>query len=231
MRRRWSVGSVLPLVVAVLATPAAAQSPADPACPDGVPAAMRLGGLPDVAVAGREYTVSLLEVSDGALDRLGATIGVFDRTGRGWSARYQYVKGLSQAFTVGLRGSPYTVKASYSESIPAPNEPCTRTLTATLPVLRRIYALVNCRRRAIEPASGIVLRCSGDRLRLRNMRWTDWHADTATGRGRLAGVGAATVTLSSPRQCDTLDGFIYTRARIRTASRTYARIPIACPFN
>ncbi len=229
--RWWSVGSALALVLALPAAPAAAQSPADPACPDEVPAAMRLAGLPDVAVAGREYTVRMLEVSDGALDRLGATIGVFDRTGRGWSARYQYVKGLSQAFTVGLRGSPYTVRAAYSESLPAPNEPCTRTLTATLPVLRRIYAVVNCRRRALEPASSIVLRCAGDRLRLRNMRWSNWHADTTTGRGRLAGVGPARVTLSSPRECGTLVGFIYTRAKIRTARRTYARIPIACPIS
>ncbi len=209
----------------VLAEPARAS---DPVCPAEVPAAMQLAGLPDVAVTGRAYTVSLQEVSEGAYDRGGTTISVLDRTGRGWSAKYQFVRGLSQEFTLGLRG-PYSVSAVYSERHSDGGETCTRTLTAEVPILRRIYAVVNCGRRALEPASGIVLRCAGDRLRLRGMRWRDWNDSTTVGHGRLGGE-AATVTLSSPRECDTLDGFIYTRAKIRTASRTYPRIPIACPL-
>ena len=65
----------------------------------------------------------------------------------------------------------------------------------------------------------MVLRCRGDRLRLRGLRWTGWNGDTVKGRGRLGGL-AATVTLSSPRECATLGGFIYTRARIVTPERT-----------
>ena len=67
-------------------------------------------------------------------------------------------------------------------------------------------------------------------MRLRGLRWTGWNGDTATGRGELQGHAEAKVTLSSPRECATLDGFIYTRARIVTPARTYARIPIACPL-
>jgi hypothetical protein len=35
--------------------------------------------------------------------------------------------------------------------------------------------------------------------------------------------------MSVPRECSTLNGFIYTRVKVRTADRTY-RLPIACPF-
>ena len=98
----------------------------------------------------------------------------------------------------------------------------------TLPVTRRVYAVVGCGRRALEPRV-VVLRCRGERLRLRGLRWTGWNADTVTGRGRLGGV-AATITLSSPRECATLGGFIYTRARIVTPERTYRagadRVPL-----
>ena len=146
---------------------------------------------------------------------------MFDATGRGWSARYEFVRGLSQQFAVGLDGAPYTVSASYEEA------DCTRTLSASLPVERRVYALAGCARRALEPRT-LVLRCRGDRLHLRSLRWTGWNADTVTGRGRLGGAPAR-ITLSSPRECATLDGFIYTRARIVTPARTYARIPIGCP--
>ena len=94
-----------------------------------------------------------------------------------------------------------------------------------LPVDRRIYAVVGLRAPGAR-AAHVVLRCRGERLRLRGLRWTGWNADTVTGRG---GWRPATVTLSSPRECATLDGFIYTRARIVTPERTYARVPIACP--
>ena len=58
-----------------------------------------------------------------------------------------------------------------------------------------------------------MLRCRGDRLRLRALRWKRWNADVTVGHGKLGGRDA-TVTLSAPRACDTLDGFIYTRARV-----------------
>ena len=116
---------------------------------------MRLAGLPPVAVAGHTYTVSLEPTGEGTA-RAPATIGVFDSTGRGWSARYGYVRGLSQQFAVGLDGAPYTVSATYEEA------DCTRTLSVALPVERRVYALAGCARRALEPRT-LVLRCRGDR--------------------------------------------------------------------
>ncbi|HEX6022752.1 MAG TPA: hypothetical protein VFZ00_12200 [Solirubrobacter sp.] len=180
---------------------------------------MRLSGLPSQLVAGRTYTVALEPTGEErAIERAGATIGVFDRTGRGWSAKYDHVRGLSQQFAVGLRGAPYTISATYEEPT------CTRTLSVSLPVERRIYAIVGCARRALEPRR-LVLRCGGRRLRVTGLRWTGWNRDTAVGRGR-----GVTVTLSSPRECATLDGFIYTRARVVTRERTYRRIPIACPL-
>ena len=189
------------------------------ACPAEVPAAMRMSGLPPRLVAGRTYTVALEPTGEAeAVERAGTTIGVFDRTGRGWSAKYGYVRGLSQQFAVGLRGAPYTISATYEERT------CTRTLSVSVPVERRIYAVAGCARRAIEPRT-LVVRCGGRRMRIRNLRWTGWNADTVT--GRAPGV---TVTLSSPRECATLDGFIYTRARIVTRERTYHRVPIACPI-
>ena len=189
---------------------------------------MQMTGLPARLIAGRGYTVALEPTGAGSVVDTSATISVFDRTGRGWSARYGYVRGLRQAFSVGLTGAPYAVSASYEER--AAEATCTRTLTTSLPVERRIYAAPSCAaRRAIEPRT-LVLRCRGERLRLRGLRWTGWNGDTATGRGELQGHGEAKVTLSSPRECATLDGFIYTRARIVTPARIYARVPIACPL-
>ncbi len=183
---------------------------------------MRMSGLPAALVAGHPYTVGLDPTGAGELGNGRATISVFDRTGRGWSATYESARGLRQEFTVGLHGSPYRVSVTY------PEPSCDRTLTATLPVTRRVYAVVGCKRRALEPRV-VILRCRGERLRLRALRWTGWNADSVTGRGRLDGV-AATITLTSPRECATLGGFIYTRARIVTPERTYARVPIACPL-
>jgi hypothetical protein len=180
---------------------------------------MQLSGLPPQLVAGRTYTVALEPTGQGeAVERAGTTLGVFDRTGRGLSARYGFVRGLSQQFAVGLRGAPYTVSATYEERT------CTRTLSVSLPVERRIYAVVGCERRALEPRR-LLLRCGGRRLRVAGLRWTGWHTGTAIGRGR-----GVTVTLSSPRECATLDGFIYTRAKVVTRERTYQRVPIACPI-
>jgi hypothetical protein len=138
---------------------------------------------------------------------------VFDRTGRGWSATYESARGLRQEFTVGLHGSPYRVSVTY------PEPTCERTVAATLPVTRRVYAVVGCGRRALEPRV-VILRCRGERLRLRGLRWTGWNADTVTGRGRLDGVavtGHAHGARSDIRAAGTLRGFIYTRARVVTA--------------
>ncbi len=179
---------------------------------------MQLGGLPAALVAGRPYTVALEPTGAGELADGPATISVFDRTGRGWSAKYESARGLRQEFTVGLHGSPYRVSVIY------PEPSCERTLAVTLPVTRRVYAVVGCARRAIEPNT-LLLRCGGRRLRVAGLRWTGWNRDTATGRGH-----GVTVTLTSPRECATLGGFIYTRARIVTPARTYARVPIACPL-
>jgi hypothetical protein len=211
----------LPLVLALHAPDAFAQAPP---CPDAVPAAMKLTGVPSAAVAGRTYTVGLREVGDGALELAGTTLTVLDRRGRGWSARYQYVRGLSQQLTFGLLG-PYTVTAAYTEQHA---ERCLRTLRASVPVIRRFYAVVGCTRRAARPTS-LLLRCGGDRMRIRGLRWRSWNRDTAVGRGSLRGAPAR-VTLSRPVQCDELDAYIYTRARVVTPTRTYPRIPIACPL-
>src|ERR1700712_455513 len=166
---------------------ARAQVASDPACAADVPAAMALAGLPPVAVAGQGYTVRLDPVE--GVDtvpagRNGSTLAVFDPAGRGWSAHYQYLAGVRQAFSVGLDG-PYRVSGSYSEVSGAGT--CTRTLTDSLPVERRGYAGVNCRRGVVEPASGLVLRCDGTRLRLSGLSWTGWNANRVTGHGRLHG--------------------------------------------
>src|SRR5215207_8817793 len=141
---------------------------------------MALSGLPAALVAGHPYTVGIEPTGAGELGDGRATIGVFDRTGRGWSATYESARGLRQEFTVGLHGAPYRVTVTY------PEQTCERTLSATLPVTRRVYAVVVCGRRALEPRV-VVLRCRGERLRLRNLRWTGWNQDTAIGRGRLGG--------------------------------------------
>jgi hypothetical protein len=178
---------------------------------------MRLAGLPSVLIAGHTQTVALEPTGSGTVVNSSATISVYDRTGRGWSATYQYVRGLSQAFGVGLTGTPYEVSVSYPERVA--DSTCLRTLAVSLPVERRIYAVVGCARRALEPRT-LVLRCDGERLRLGGLRWTGWNGPTATGRA-----GRITVKLSRPQECGELDGFIYTRARI--ARRTYT---IDCPI-
>jgi hypothetical protein len=217
---------VLGLMVAlVLVAPARAQVAADAACPADTPAAMALTGLPAVAVVGRSYEVRLDPAGpDTATGRNGSTLGVHDRSGVGWSAHYQFLGGVRQAFSVGLNG-PFTVTGSYSELL-AGGGTCTRTLSAALPIERRIYAVVECDRSAIEPRSGIVLACRGERLRLRAMTWRGWNGDVAVGHGRLNG-RALRVVLSHPRECSTLNGFIYTRAKLPGRTRL---IPIACPI-
>jgi hypothetical protein len=166
-------------------------------------------------VVGRTYTAGLERVGEGAIGS-SSTLGVHDSRGVGWEARFPYVF-TAQQFSVGLNG-PFTVTATYTEAMDA--GACERTLTATLPIERRIYAVVGCARRAIEPA-GLTLRCGGKRLRLSGLRWTGWNRDTAV--GRATGVR---VTLSAPRECSSLNGFIYTRARVNGGKR----IPIACPI-
>src|SRR4051812_21282858 len=222
MRWAWSVV----LMAVVVAVPAArAQKPSDPACDPSTPAAMALSGLPAVAVIGQAYTVGLVPTGVGtATGRNGSTLAVHDRKGVGWSAHYQYLTGVQQQFSVGIEGAPFTVSGSYSE-VPSGGGTCTRTLTAPLPIERRILAVVNCHRGVLEPSSGIVLRCDGHRLRLREMRWRGWNGDTTTGHGRLHG-RPVTVKLSRPVECSQLNAFIYSRARVSGIAK---RIVIDCP--
>jgi hypothetical protein len=196
-------------------------------CASDTPPALQLRGIPAVAIPGRTYEASL--VGDGAVvESAGSDIGVSDSTGRGWSAHYQYARGVEQAFSVGLARAPFTVTASWTEPVSDAAQ-CTRTVTVPLPIERRILAVVNCRRGAAEPRSGLVLRCDGSRLRLTALTWSGWNRNTTVGRGRLAG-RPATVTLSAPRECSTLDAFIYTRAKVTSEGRVLKRLAIACPL-
>jgi hypothetical protein len=196
-------------------------------CAPETPPALALQGIPAVAIPGRTYEASL--VGDGAVvDRAGSDIGVTDKSGRGWSAHYEYARGVKQAFSVGLDRAPFTVTASWTEPA-GDSAQCTRTVAVPLPIERRILALVNCKRGVPEPRSGLVLRCDGDRLRLRGLTWDGWDSATTTGRGTLNG-RAATVRLSRPRECSTLDAFIYTRAKVTSDGRVLERVPIDCPL-
>ncbi len=197
-------------------------------CAPETPPALALTGIPSVAIPGRSYEASL--IGDGAVvESAGSDIGVTDRTGRGWSAHYGFARGVTQAFSVGIARAPFTVTATWTEPL-ADGTACTRTVTTPLPIERRILAVVTCRRGALEPRNGLVLRCGGDRLRITSLRWKRWNADTTVGRGRLKGRDVK-VTLSAPRACDALDGFIYTRARVAVSGGpTLRRVPIACPL-
>jgi hypothetical protein len=196
-------------------------------CSADTPPALQLTGVPPIAIPGRRYEAAL--TGDGAvLEKLGSDIGVTDRSGRGWSAHYRYARDVTQAFSVGLDRAPFTVKASYAEPVGDSGQ-CKRTLTVELPIERRILALVNCGRGVEEPKSGLVLRCDGSKLRVKGLKWRGWNGDTTTGRGTLDG-RAVTVTLSKPRECSQLNGFIYTRAKLTTANRVLRRIPIDCPL-
>lgn len=212
-------------MLAFLTAAALAAAPAP--CAAETPPALQLTGVPPIAIPGRSYTAAL--VGDGpALDRLGSDIGVTDRTGRGWSAHFEFARGVEQAFSVGIARAPFTVKASYVESVGDSGQ-CTRQLTVQLPIERRILAVVNCRRGVEEPKSGLVLRCDGSKLRIKSLKWRGWNGDTTTGRGTLNG-RTATVTLSQPRECSELNGFIYTRANVTSAGRVLKRVPIDCPL-
>lgn len=196
-------------------------------CAPETPPALQLTGIPSVAIPGRSYEASL--VGDGAVvERSGSDIGVTDSSGRGWSAHYEFARGVKQAFSVGIERAPFTVKASWTEPV-ADSGQCTRTVTVPLPIERRILAVVNCRRGAAEPRSGLVLRCDGSRLRLTALTWSGWNRNATVGHGRLAG-RPATVTLSAPRECSTLDAFIYTRAKVTSEGRVLKRLAIACPL-
>jgi hypothetical protein len=212
-------------MLAFLTAAALAVAPAP--CAAETPPALQLTGIPPIAIPGRAYEATL--VGDGAVvDRAGSDFGVKDRSGRGWSAHYQYAKGVTQAFSVGLDRAPFTVSASYVEPVGDSGQ-CTRQLTVQLPIERHILAVVNCRRGVEEPKSGLVLRCDGSKLRVKDLTWSGWNGDTTTGRGKVGG-RAVTVTLSKPRECSELNGFIYTRARVTTANRVLERVPIDCPL-
>ena len=204
-------------MLALLAT-AALMGP----CASETPPALQLTGIPSVAIPGKSYTATL--DGDGAVvDSAGSDIGVKDATGRGWNAHYQFARGVTQAFSVGLRHPPFTVTASWTEP-----GPCLRTVTVPLPIERRILAVVNCKRGAEAPPTGLVLRCDGSKLRLRSLEWSGWNDNPTTARGTLNG-RAVKVTLSRPRECSELDGFIYTRATVKTALRTL-KLPVECPL-
>jgi len=219
---RWVVGTFLALGLGmgVFAGGAAAQVATDPACSADVPAALALVGPPPVAVTGKTYSVALVAgaLPDAAVEANGSTLGVHDARGVGWSAHRDTLLS-QQAFSVGFNG-PFTVTGSYSERV-ASGGTCTRVLSLALPTLRRIYAVAGCRGRALEP-SRLVLRCdSKRRLHLSGLHWTGWNGDRAIGHG----AGGSRVVLSRPEECSTLQGFIYTRAKVRGRS-----IRIDCPI-
>ena len=207
------------MIAAVFAAFAiAAQAAGDPACTADTSPAMSLAGVPSVAITGQSYEVALVPAGpDTAVAKNGSTLGVHDAAGVGWDAHYG-VLASRQAFSVGLDG-PYTVTGSYSERLGSGT--CTRLLSVPLPIERRIYAVVGCSRRAIEP-SRLVLRCGGARVRLTGLQWTGWNGDRAIGRG-----GGRRVVLSHPRECSSLNGFIYTRAKLNGHAKL---IPIGCPI-
>jgi hypothetical protein len=195
----------------------AAQAAGDPPCPADTTPALSLTGVPAVAVTGQSYELALVPSGpDTAEPRNGSTLGVHDASGVGWDAHFD-VLAARQAFSVGLNG-PFTVTASYSERLGSGT--CTRSSSVPLPIERRIYAIAGCgSRKAIEP-SRLTLRCGWSRrLRLSGLHWTGWNSDRAVARGK--------VTLSHPRECTTIDAFIYTRARVPGIKTL---IPIACPI-
>lgn len=206
-------------MLALLATAALMAPP--PACAADSPPSLALTGIPAVAITGKAYTATLS--GDGpVVDSAGSDIGVRDANGRGWDAHYEYARGVTQPFSVSLARSPFTVTASWTEP-----GPCLRTVTVSLPTERRILAVVDCRRGATAP-TGLVLRCDGSRLRVKRLEWSGWNGAKPVGRGRLNG-RRVTVTLSRPDECSQLDGFIYTRATLRTAARTL-KLPVDCPL-
>jgi hypothetical protein len=180
------------------------------ACPADVPPAMALDGVPQVLVAGKSYEVGLLPTGAGTAAGRGWTLGVFDRTGRGWSADLPSL-GFRQAFSVGLTGAPYAVSGEYLEGLGETT--CTRKLSVSVPVERRVLGVVACRRGEVEPRS-LTLGCDGKRLRLRSLTWRGWNDDVAVGHT----ASGTRVRLSRPRECSELDGFIYTRARVQGRS-------------
>ena len=206
------------IAAALVAVAFAAQAAGDPPCPADTTPALSLTGVPAVAVTGQSYELALVPSGpDTAEARNGSTLGVHDASGVGWDAHFD-VLAARQAFSVGLNG-PFTVTASYSERLGSGT--CTRGLSVGLPIERRIYAVVGCSRRAIEP-SRLLLRCGGARVRLTGLRWTGWNSDRAIGRG-----GGRRVVLSHPRECSSLNGFIYTRAKLNGHAKL---IPIGCPI-
>jgi hypothetical protein len=192
-----------------------------PACAADTPPSLSLTGLPAVAITGKAYAATLS--GDGpVVDSAGSDIAIRDADGRGWNAHFQYARGVTQPFSLSLARSPFTVTASWTEP-----GPCLRTVTVSLPTERRILAVVGCRRGATEPAA-MTLRCNGPRLRLRSLTWSGFNGARAVGHGRLNG-RPVKVTLSHPDECSEVDGFIYTRATVKTAARTL-RLRVDCPL-
>jgi hypothetical protein len=183
---------------------AALASLAVAACPADVPAAMQLDGVPATLVSGRSYTASLVPTGVGEAVGDGWKLGVFDRLGRGWAAELPGL-GFRQAFSVGLTGAPYAVTGTYAEAL-GEGASCTRVVSVSAAVERRVLA-VSCRRAVVEPRT-LRVRCGARRVS--GLTWRGWHSDVAVGRG----AGGVRVRLSRPEECATVDGFIYTRARV-----------------
>lgn len=186
------------MIASVLASLAVA------ACPAGTPAAMQLDGVPPELVAGRSYPASLVATGAGEATGRGWTLGVYDRLGRGWSADLPSL-GFHQAFSVGLTGAPYSVSGTYLEKLG--DGTCTRVLTVSADVERRVLGLTGCRRAAVSPRT-LLVACGGRRLR--GLTWRGWNDAVAVGRG----AGGVRVRLSRPEECASVGGFLYTRARV-----------------
>ena len=169
-----------------------------PCAPD-TPPALTLTGIPPVAIPGRSYEASL--IGDGPVDEsAGSDIAVTDSSGRGWSAHYEFARGVTQAFSVGIARAPFTVSATWTEPV-ADGTTCTRTVQTPLPIERRILAVVHCRRGAAAATGCASPHCAG-------------RAGTRTSRSGAAGSRAATRRSRSRR-----------RARVTRSTASSTRVP------
>ena len=206
-------------MLALLAA-AAALAP----CAPETPPALQLTGIPSVAIPGKAYAATLS--GDGpVVDSAGSDIGVKDATGRGWNAHYEYARGVTQPFSVGLSHAPFTVTASWTEP-----GPCLRTVTVPLPIERHILAVVNCKRGAEEPRDRA--RPALRRLQAAAAVALSGAGGTATrppGAGRST--GARRRSRSRGRASARSSTASSTRARPSPPrGRTLKRVPIDCPL-
>ena len=182
-----------------------------------------------MAIPGQTYEASL--TGEGAVvESAGSDIGVTDSSGRGWSAHYGYARGVTQAFSVGIARAPFTVSrdldgARGGRHVLHAHGDRAAADRAPDPGRRRTAGAARSSR-----ARGWCCAAAATGCACAALRWRRWNADVTVGHGRLGGRDA-TVTLSAPRACDTLDGFIYTRAKVAVSGGpTLRRVPIACPL-